>query len=121
MPGAASPLGEVDQQRGHTGSIAMTDAKVVGKPMEFPDRVVVRNLINGCFELHPLDFLAAERLTQQLRSGVGIRANRGRQALLCVGCTTIQKDARTSKQARQVPSDPGSAPCPLQPPPPPPA
>src|SRR5260370_16642084 len=101
--------------------MARANARFARKPMEFPDRVVFRHLINGCFELHPLDFLAAKRLTQQLCSGVGISANRGRQGLLCVGRTTIQKDARTSKQARQVLTDRGSDAPHLAPPPPPPA
>lgn len=78
----------------------MTNAKVVGKPMEFPDRVVVRHLINGCFELHPVDFLAAEGLTQQLCSGVGVRADRGRQGLLCVGRTTIPPGPGGSRRTR---------------------
>ena len=80
----------------------MAYAKAVCEPMKLSDGVTVGHLINGGFELHPADLFEAERLTQQLCSGVGIRANRGRQGLLCVGRTAIQKDARTSKQARQV-------------------
>src|SRR5712692_3384767 len=64
VPGAASPLGEIDQQHRHAGAVTMAYAKAVREPMKLSDGVTVRHLINGGFELDPADLFEAERLTQ---------------------------------------------------------